>query len=69
MQEFLINVSKGLNARLELDKLDEKEQMDLANQHQKKIQFWTRECIEVLNLFYNVFLSFVVLLSCCRKYI
>lgn len=69
MQEFLINVSKGLNARLELDKLDEKEQMDLANKHQKKIQFWTRECIEVLNLFYNVFLSFVVLLSCCRKYI
>lgn len=40
-------MSKSLNSRLELGNKTEKEQMDLARDHIKKIKFWTEQCREV----------------------
>ncbi|XP_052691976.1 uncharacterized protein LOC128170026 [Crassostrea angulata] len=47
LQEILMNVSKGINARLELGKKSEKEQMELTKEHIKKINFLTDECRKV----------------------
>uniref|UniRef100_K1QF18 Uncharacterized protein n=1 Tax=Magallana gigas TaxID=29159 RepID=K1QF18_MAGGI len=47
LQEILVAVSKSLNSRLELGNKTEKEQMDLARDHIKKIKFWTEQCREV----------------------
>lgn len=47
LQEILMNVSKGINARLELGKKSEKEQMELTKAHIKKINFLTDECRKV----------------------
>lgn len=42
-----MNVSKGINARLELGKKSKKEQMELTKEHIKNINFWTDECKKV----------------------
>lgn len=42
-----MNVSKGINARLELGKKSEKEQMELTKEHIKKINFLNDECRKV----------------------
>lgn len=47
LHEILMNISKGINARLDLGKKSEKEQMALTKEHQRKINFWTDECREV----------------------
>lgn len=52
LQELLTNISKGVNARLELGKKSEKEQMALTKEHQKKINFLTDECREVSSKFF-----------------
>lgn len=40
-------MSKSLNSRLQLGNKTEREQMDLARDHIKKIKFWTEQCREV----------------------
>lgn len=44
LQEILNNISKGLHARIDLEKKNEEEQRLLADRHQKQINELTEEC-------------------------
>lgn len=54
-------ISKGLNARLELDQKSEKDQQELVEAHQKKINMLTDECAQVCKTNY---LKQIYLLKC-----
>lgn len=43
----MTNISKGLHARLELGQKSEKDQQELVEAHQKKINMLTDECAQV----------------------
>lgn len=47
LQEILNNISKGLHARIDLEKKTEEEQRLLADRHQKQINELTEECKQV----------------------
>lgn len=43
----MTNISNGLNARLEVGQKSEKDQQELVEAHQKKINMLTDECAQV----------------------
>lgn len=47
LKDLLTNISKGLNARLELRQISEKDQQHLEEAHNKKIETITNECVQV----------------------
>lgn len=56
MHELLENVSKGLNARLQLEKKTAKEQHALQNTHLRNLQHLKTDCEEVIfPLLFNMF--------------
>lgn len=50
LKDLLTNISKGLNARLELRQMSERDQHHLEEAHNKKIKTITDECIQVQNV-------------------
>lgn len=47
LKDLLTNISKGLNARLELRQMSERDQHHLEEAHNKKIKTITDECIQI----------------------
>lgn len=47
LKDLLTNITKGLNARLELRQISEKDQQHLEEAHNKKIETITNECVQI----------------------
>lgn len=66
LKDLLTNISKELNARLELRQMSERDQQHLEEAHNKKIKTITDECVQVrnINISYICFLVKAKFLSC-----